>query len=412
MNEQNDERRKEIARRVEYWRRRRGLTRNIFADRMGRSLSWARKISNGDRQLDRFSVLEQIAGVLNVPLATLIEAEEAERVAQCPDPAEVAALAAALQRYDGIIADGSPREPPNLNRLGQRVQYVWSSFQASNYTALGAALPDLLVNLQHAERVCSGSEYDQAIELLIQTYQLAAEAGFKLGRSDLGWLAADRALILSERFGDLTLIGATARRVAHALMATGSAPRAIELVQSTAERLAPGLGDASPAYLSAYGMLFLKGSIAAARSSKAGLARDLHVEARQVALRLGPNPNVHWSNFGTANVAVHRVAALADLQEGGRVVEEASRLDPAELNTLARERRANHFLDVARGYAQWGKREQAVTVLLDADQLAPQEVRCRPVAHQLITELVHSYPRGTSPSVPFQRLARAAGVPA
>jgi hypothetical protein len=109
----------------------------------------------------------------------------------------VAALAAALQRYDGIIADGSPREPPNLNRLGQRVQYVWSSFQASNYTALGAALPDLLVNLQHAERACSGSEYDKAIELLIQTYQLAAEAGFKLGRSDLGWLAADRALILA-----------------------------------------------------------------------------------------------------------------------------------------------------------------------------------------------------------------------
>ena len=216
----------------------------------------------------------------------------------------------------------------------------------------------------------------------------ADEAGFKLARADLGWLAADRALILAQRHGDLTLIGATARRVAHALMAAGSSARALELVQATADRLAPGIGAGSPAYLSAYGMLFLKGGIAAARSGKAALARDLHAEARQVAVRLGPNPNVQWSNFGTANVAVHRVSALADLREGGRVVEEAARIDPAELNTLGQERRANHFLDVARGLAQWGRREQAVSVLLEADQLAPQEVRCRPVARRLIAASV------------------------
>jgi hypothetical protein len=39
MDERNGERRKDIARRVEYWRRRRGLTRRIFADRLGRSAS-------------------------------------------------------------------------------------------------------------------------------------------------------------------------------------------------------------------------------------------------------------------------------------------------------------------------------------------------------------------------------------
>jgi hypothetical protein len=43
MDEENGERRKEIARRVEYWRRRRGLTRRIFADRLGRSASWRRR---------------------------------------------------------------------------------------------------------------------------------------------------------------------------------------------------------------------------------------------------------------------------------------------------------------------------------------------------------------------------------
>ncbi len=411
MTDQDNAHRQEIARRVEYWRRRRGLTRQVFADRMGRSLAWAYKISSGDRQLDRLSVLQQITAVLDVDLAVLISVEEAERVQQCPDAAEVTALAAALQRYDGILADGPVSEQPNLARLRRRVHYAWSAFQASNYTALSGALPELLVDLQQAQKACADAEHDSIVELLIQAYQLAAEAAFKLDRVDLGWLAADRALILAEQLGELALIGATARRVAHALMATsGGAPHAIALVQATADRLAAGLGGASPAYLSAYGMLFLKGSIAAARSGNAGLARDLHTEARQVAVRLGPNPNVQWSNFGTANAAVHRVAALARLHEGGRVVEEAGRIPPGELDTLARERRADYLLDVARGWAQCGRREQAVSALLDADQLAPQEVRCRPAARQLISELAHSYPRGTSPSVPFQRLARLAGV--
>src|SRR6266508_365275 len=196
MTDQDNAHRQEIARRVEYWRRRRGLTRQVFADRMGRSLAWAYKISSGDRQLDRLSVLQQITAVLDVDLAVLISVEEAERVQQCPDAAEVTALAAALQRYDGILADGPVSEQPNLARLRRRVHYAWSAFQASNYTALSGALPELLVDLQQAQKACADAEHDSIVELLIQAYQLAAEAAFKLDRVDLGWLAADRALIL------------------------------------------------------------------------------------------------------------------------------------------------------------------------------------------------------------------------
>ena len=56
--------RQETAAVVLYWMQRRGLTRKIFADRMGKSLSWVDKIRAGDRQLDRLSVLRQIASVL------------------------------------------------------------------------------------------------------------------------------------------------------------------------------------------------------------------------------------------------------------------------------------------------------------------------------------------------------------
>jgi transcriptional regulator with XRE-family HTH domain len=392
--------------------RRRGLTRRIFADRMGRSVSWVDKVRSGDRQLDRLSVLEQIANVLGVSLHSLIDLDEARRAGRCADEVEIFELRAALQRYDGLCGDPG-RGDPDLTRLRRDVHYGWLSFQSSNYQVVTRLLPDLLVTLQQAYRAVEGDDQRAAAELLVQTYWLAAEVSFKFGRMELGWIAGDRGITVAEWAGDLTLIGATARRLAHAMMSgsdVASLRRAVALVRATADRLEPGIGRASPAYLSAYGMLFLKGSIAAARLGDAGLSRDLNAEAAVVARLLGGDRNEHWSAFGPANVAVHRVSALAELHEGGRVVEHAEQFGTERLSSLPRERRANHILNVARGFGQWGKRDEAVALVLEADSLAHEEVHCRPLTNALVTELVRSYPRGTTPSAPLARLAREIGI--
>jgi transcriptional regulator with XRE-family HTH domain len=405
-------RRREIAARVEYWMRRRGLTRRIFADRMGKSVSWVDKVKSGDRQLDRLSVLDQIADVLGISLRTLIDVDEARRVSQCADEVEILQLRAALQRYDGLCGDTGQCQP-DLARLRREVHYGWLSFQSSNYQIVTRMLPDLLVSLQQAYRALDGRPRSTAAELLVQAYWLAAEVSFKYGRMELGWIAGDRGIAVAEWTGDLTLIGATTRRLVHALMSvadTASRQRAVTLVRTTAARLEPGIGTASPAYLSAYGSLFLKGSIAATRLGDAGQSRDLNAEAATVARLLGGDRNEHWSAFGPTNVAIHRVAALAELHEGGRAVEYAQRLTDEQLSSLPRERRANHILDVARGYNQWGKRDEAVTLVLEADSMAREEVRCRPLTHALVTELVRGHPRGTTPSVPLARLAREIGI--
>jgi len=129
-------------------------------------------------------------------------------------------------------------------------------------------------------------------------------------------VAADRAIQIAEQTGDRTLIGNAATRVAHALMATSQSPDAVHLVRSAANRLEPHLADTDPAFVSAYGMLLLKGSIAAARLHQAADVRDLQAEALSIAVRLGPGRNENWSAFGTTNVLVHRVSALADMQGG------------------------------------------------------------------------------------------------
>lgn len=137
-----------------YWMRRRGLTRQVFADRLGKSVSWVDKIKNGDRQLDRLSVLRHIAHVLDIPLRVLIEPDEAERQRRCPDDDDIAAIRSALRRYDAITnvfrPNGDVLPEPNLAQLERSVRYGWMAFQVSNYQAIGQFLPDLIREAQAA----------------------------------------------------------------------------------------------------------------------------------------------------------------------------------------------------------------------------------------------------------------------
>lgn len=414
MTDPDHAQRQETAAVVLYWMQRRGLTRKIFADRMGKSLSWVDKIRAGDRQLDRLSVLREIASVLDIPLAVLVDPEEAERQRTCPDNQEIDAIRHALRRYDAITnvfrANGDVLPEPNIAKLERTVRFGWMAFQASNYQVIGQLLADLIHEAQAAVWQLGNDDRRQAQTWLAWTYQLTAATAFKLGDAQLGWIAADRSIQIAEQTGDLTLIGSAARRVAHALSATHQSDDAVELVKSAVSRLEPLLRSADAAFASAYGMLLLKGSIAAARLDQAAEVRDLQDEALAVAARLETDRNEHWSAFGTTNVLVHRVSALADMQSGGRVIEAAADIPYGDLMHLPRERRASHLLDVTRGHLQTGQRDQAAATLLDADQLAPEEVRCRNLTKQIITDLVRSYPRGLAPMVGVTKLARAVGL--
>lgn len=401
---------------VMYWIRRRGLTRQVFADRLGKSVSWVDKIKNGDRQLDRVSVLTDIARVLDVPLGVLIDPEQAEQLQHCPDDSDIDAIRQALRRYDAITnvfrPNGDVLPEPNLARLEQAVRYGWMAFQASNYQAIGILLPDLIRDCQAAAWQLDDNDERDAKAWLAWTYQLTAATAFKLGDAQLGWVAADRGIQLAEQTEDLTLIGNAARRVAHALSATAQSSDAIDLVRSAADRLSTHLATAGPAFVSAYGMLLLKGSIAAAKLHQAADVRDLQAEALSVATGIGDGRNEHWSAFGATNVRIHQVAALADMQSGGRVIEAAAAISRDDLSRLPKERRAAHSLDVTAGYLQWGRRDEAAATLLEADRFAPEEVRCRSVTKQIITDLVRSCPRKGGVPAGVTKLARITGVAA
>src|SRR5262249_3841662 len=68
-----------IGRRVAHWRGRRNMSQQVFADRLGKSKSWVDKVERGVRRLDKFSVVYEIADVLQVDVQLLLGKESERR---------------------------------------------------------------------------------------------------------------------------------------------------------------------------------------------------------------------------------------------------------------------------------------------------------------------------------------------
>lgn len=176
------------------------------------------------------------------------------------------------------------------------------------------------------------------------------------------------------------------------------------------DRIRPELANRGHELLALFGMLFLGASITAAAHGDAALARQMHEEATQAADRMRPHYDTHQTVFGRANIAVHRVAALVRLHRGGRAVGYAHRIDPTLIGTLTPERKASFLLDLAQAHTDIGHYDDATRTLAQAEHAAPEEVRCRPVAHSLLRSLLDTV-RGES-SRTLRQLAARAGVTA
>jgi transcriptional regulator with XRE-family HTH domain len=403
-----------IGRRVAYWRTRRKMSQQVFADRLGKSKSWVDKVERGVRRLDKFSVVYEIADVLQLDVQLLLGKDPQRRPdsVNCIDQVEVEEIRAALERYDQISAyfHAAP-EPPSLPEMRKAVGHAWLTYQHAKYGVLARALPKLLREAQAADTaLVNGPCSADAAHLLGEVYQIASSTLRKLGECELAWLAGDRSIAVAQRADDPLLAGTATFRVALALMSMGRARPALEVNVNIANRLASGDGGESsePERLSVYGALLLQGSMAAARIGDMATVRDLLAGAEEAASYIGGDENHYWTSFGPTNVQLHRVATAVEMGEGRLAIDVHESMDIEAFGALMPERRAHHYLDVARGYALVGEVEKASEMLLEGDRLASAEIRCRPLAREVLSDILRRT-RGAPPP-PVAELAEHMGV--
>lgn len=394
---------RELGARIAYWRERRGVTQRLLADRIGRSKSWIEKVEAGARSANRLPILMAICTELRIDLPVLIGRDLARDTQECIDDIQVETIRASLERYDAISSEIPDEYAPDISRTQRQLSYIWSAFEMADYQILSRTLPGLLLDAQRSHVILGNAETARG---LAEVYLVTSSTLRKLGEYNLAWLAGDRAMHVSEQAGDSILPALIGSRVANALLAIGRSESALNLNTSLASRIESHLHTEED--MSAYGHLMLQAAMAAAHKGDAISVRDLVREARDVAGHVTDHANHHHLSFGFTNVGVHHVSALVSLGEGGLAVEAAERINEEGIRLMRRERRANHLVDVARGYSQWGMREEALGKLLEAEALAPREVNCRPQARGTIENLMER--SSGKPSIALRALAERVGI--
>ncbi|MEU8165394.1 helix-turn-helix domain-containing protein [Micromonospora sp. NPDC049004] len=358
-----------IGRRVASWRVRRQMTQQMLADRLRRSKSWVDKIERGVRPLDRYSVIQELAHVLRVEPEALL-GQQRSTPAGTPDGVD--GIRAALARYD------NPHAPPQTDELRRQVGHAWLTYQHAHYGQLVRLLPGLLDAAQGA----------RSAELLVPAYRITSSLLVKLGEADLAWLAADRAIGAA---GDDPALAATAAiAVGQALRASGRDRLALTATLAAANRTRP---QRSAGEWAVSGTLLLQAALAAAGCGEHRRADELTDRAAGVATNLRGYDDTHRTNFGAIAVDLARVLSAAQRGDANEALHRHSTLTRREAwRRLPAEYRGAYLVDVARAYLQVGDLRGAARALVDADSVAPAEVRCRPLARTVIADVARAQP--------------------
>ncbi|WBB53311.1 helix-turn-helix domain-containing protein [Verrucosispora sp. WMMD573] len=380
------------------------MSQQVFADRLGKSKSWVDKVERGARSLDKVSTIAEIAAVLRVDQSVLL-GHEVSPVADSERTGGVERIRAALSAYDIAVGRRVPaRDVSAAAQVTRGVAYAWTSYQHAQYPQLTELLPELISGAQgaYAREPASGRVP------LVEAYRIGAALLTKLGETELAWLAADRAMTLAT--GDAVLVAMAAVQLGEVLRATGRARSAVSTVRTAAYRIAPpDLDGGSSAQLSLCGTLLVQGALAAAGDGDERAAADLLDEAADLADGVGDGHDHHRTAFGPTAVTAARTVAALELGDAGEAVAWHQRTVQRDgWRWLPVEHRAAHLIDAARAHLHAHDPTSAARTLLQAQSIAPAEVRHRPAARDLLAEVLRSRHAPTT----IVQLAAALKVPA
>ncbi|MEV6801802.1 helix-turn-helix domain-containing protein [Micromonospora rifamycinica] len=354
-----------IGRRMAELRARRGMSQQVFADRIGKSKSWVDKVERGVRTLDRLSVIETVAGALGVAPQLLLAGRNP------PAPATdvgagVERVRAALARHD---TPASAPAGPLLRQLDDQAGYAWAAYRNGQHPQVLRMLPDLLADSRHAGH--TGPVDPPVLDLLVRVHRLTAQTLVKLGDAHLAWLAADRAMMTATR-GDPVRIGLATVTLAQVLRALRRGRLARTAALTAVRQLDPAAAQGDPPALALTGALLIEAALIATADEPA-------------------DPD--GSTFGPTSVELARALTASHLGDHHRAVALHRRATEHDgWRQLPAEHRAAHLIDITRSHLDLGDPDAAGRALLTADRTAPGETRTRPAARAALTAVLRAGP--------------------
>jgi transcriptional regulator with XRE-family HTH domain len=273
-----------------------------------------------------------------------------------------------------------PATQPDYDRaaLERDVTRAWELRQSAEYARLGGILTDLL-------REISGGQADPAASMHV--FNMASSLLKRVGAYEMAAVAADRAFRAASESGSELLVGAAKLRVANVYLAASRYAEAVAVAAAAADNLPPGRTSA-PQEVATFGALLLTAAVAAAKMGEAPQAWEFLGHARAATAVYGREHADLYAVFGPVNLAVHGVQVATELGDGREALRRAERTDPGRLPAVLLERRSTLLIDMAR--AQHMRRDAAAAgeTLIEAERVAPLEVRYSGAARGLLSELM------------------------
>jgi transcriptional regulator with XRE-family HTH domain len=383
-----------VGERVAFYRRRKGITQEVLAGLLGRSVEWLAQFERGVRELDRLSTIVAVADALGIEPAKLLPAAFTARrrelrhavIGTAPD--SVVAIKNAMFRYNGSARVlGVPDRPPvGPAELAARINEACACGQTESWSRLGPLLPDLIADAWQAAHTSTGGLQHRAFGQLSLVWRATSGMLDRIGEKDLPWIAAERGMAAAERSEDGLLVALASWRLSVALRHNGLLQESIDVPVATADALRPQLAQ-SPQHASMYGALMLKGAVGAASVGDHVAVRDYLRECDRAAALTGDR-NDFWTAFGPSNVAIHRVWLATEMGDPIDALRQAAHVDDTALPPELAERRASHLITVAWSHYLRRHDDDALSALTAARAAAPEQLMFTHRVHDMLRQML------------------------
>ncbi|MFY1623551.1 helix-turn-helix domain-containing protein [Micromonospora sp. WMMD723] len=374
-----------VGDRIASARRRRGMSRRVLADLIGRSEEWLRQIENGKRRLDSIEYAIRISDVLDIgDLLTELGLAEAHASRTSRPASAVARTRAAILSAVGtdLLGDEAQRRPQvvSLEREVEEAWRIWTG-HANRYQRTFLLLPQLI---QDASARLRTEVTADPIAAALSVHYLARTILSRVNEEQLAWIMADRALVAAGRVGGESLLAA-AWHGASSYLRQGCYEEAQRLALAAAAHEPPGDARADN-LLSLRGALLLVAAEAAAADLDVERCFQLLQDARRIARNVPDDLQPHMIPFGMTEVGISAVQSEIRL---GRIAE-AMRL-AAEVDIpddYPPDRQARFFIPLAFLHARRNEDAAAAFALGKIAGISPEDIRydhlCGQALHRLL----------------------------
>jgi transcriptional regulator with XRE-family HTH domain len=387
-----------LAERLRAVRKRRGLSQQELAAVAGLSRSLVEKIEQGEREDVRMETALKLATALRVPTSALLLRDHPEA-----EDGPVTGTQEAWAPVRRALAGHGPQPDEEATAAGviAASRDLAPALSGHHYSAVLTVLPALL---RDADALDDGRDARKARADLLTTtgYLLTQTRQFPVAEMTL-----NRAI---DAAGDRIDAAAAADTLVWLYLRQGRLIEALQTATRWADELEPRFSRATVHELMTWGRFLLDITNAAIRDNRPGEAEDALDLAAAAAARMGREVQRHPNSqmvFGPVTVAYIRAEARVLTGHPDAALKIAGSL-PGAPPFPGLVSRLRHRLDVASAHAQMSRYPDAVAVLQDVRQRAPEWLPQQHYARDIMARVID---RRRTLTPEMRELADFVGVP-